>query len=164
MKTIFGIGMIFLFGFLSANLVNYYLVYGLETPFSDNFGLFSRGFDIDSAPSDFVDEEQIDVYDDKIVINIGGVSLSRYAPTGSMRPVLDYGSTGIRIVPEGESDINKGDIITFRDDSLLIVHRVVEKGIDSEGVYFITKGDNNSVSDGKIRFEDIEYLTVGVIW
>ena len=41
---------------------------------------------------------------------------------------------------------------------------VIEKGIDEDGIYFITKGDNNSITDGKIRFEDIEYITVGVIW
>jgi hypothetical protein len=46
----------------------------------------------------------------------------------------------------------------------LIIHRVVEKGVDFDGIYFIAKGDNNVVSDGKIRFEDIKYKTIGVIW
>ena len=81
-----------------------------------------------------------------------------------MLPVLDQESNGIRIVPKSENEVNEGDIITFKQDNLLIVHRVVEKGIDNQGVYFITKGDNNSLSDGKIRFKDIEYITIGVLY
>jgi hypothetical protein len=44
------------------------------------------------------------------------------------------------------------------------VHRVIDKGIDEKGVYFVTKGDNNSVVDGKVRFKDIEYVTIAIIW
>ncbi len=47
---------------------------------------------------------------------------------------------------------------------MLIVHRVVDKGVDSDGVYFITKGDNNNYSDGKVRFEEIEYITIGILY
>jgi hypothetical protein len=57
-----------------------------------------------------------------------------------------------------------GDIVSYRKGESLIVHRVIEKGVDEEGIYFVVKGDNNSISDGKIRFEEIEYITVGVIW
>ena len=99
-----------------------------------------------------------------IVINIDGASLSRYAPTGSMKPVLDEGSNGIRIKPASESDIHIGDIITFEQDNMLIVHRVVDIGSDNNGTYFITQGDNTNISDGKIRFNQIKYITIGVIW
>lgn len=160
-KTI-KICMIFLFGFLSANMISYYFMYGLENPFSNNFGL--SGVNMEKAPSDFIQEKDIKIYEDKIVIEVPGISLSRYAPTGSMIPVLDEGSNGIRIVPSSEEDINIGDIITFKQDSYLIVHRVVEKGEDSKGVYFITKGDNNSLNDGKVRFKDIKYITIGVLY
>ena len=156
------IGIIFLFGFLCANIISYIFAYGLESPFSNNFGLL--GISSDSVPFDFIQEKDIQIYDNKIVINIPGASLSNYAPTGSMRPVLDEGSNGIRIVPESEDNIHIGDIITFEQDNYLIVHRVIEKGEDSKGIYFITKGDNNNISDGKIRFEDIRYITVGVLY
>jgi len=155
------ISIIFLIGFLSANLLGLYVAYGYEMPFSLN------GLNINTskkAPSDFINEEQIEVLPDKIIINIEGASLSRYAPTGSMKPVLDKGSNGIRVVPESEDEINIGDIISFEQDNYLIVHRVVDKGTDEKGVYFITKGDNSPVNDGKIRFKDIKYITVGVIW
>ena len=153
---------IFLFGFLSANVIGLYLIYGSEIPFS--FNNFSLGIKNNSAPFDFVKENQIQVFEDKIVINIDKASISRYAPTGSMLPVLDEGSNGIRIVPKSEAEIHIGDIITFKQDNMLIVHRVIEIGSDNEGKYFITKGDNSPINDGKIRFKDIEYITIGVIW
>ncbi len=150
---------IFLIGFLSANLLSFYLVYGLEMPFLMNFGV-----SYNDAPFDFIKQDQIQIYEDKIVINVEGASMSRYAPTGSMKPVLDEGANGIRVKPKSEDNIHVGDIITFKQGSHLIVHRVVDKGIDQEGIYFVTKGDNNSVVDGKIRFLDIEYITVAMIW
>jgi|SRR3989344_5843040 len=154
---------IFLIGFLSANVAGLFLIYGSEIPTSlSNFSLSFNSNN--SAPFDFVKENQIQVYDDKIVIDIKGASISSYAPTGSMLPVLDKGSNGIRIVPESEAEIHIGDIITFNQDNMLIVHRVIEIGSDSEGTYFITKGDNSPINDGKIRFKDIKYITIGIIW
>src|SRR3989344_8203226 len=153
---------IFLLGFLSANIAGLFLIYGSEIPFSfNNFSMNNFSFvlnDDNSAPFDFVKENQIQIYDDKIVIDIRGASISSYAPTGSMLPVLDQGSNGIRIVPKSEAEIHIGDIITFNQDNMLIVHRVIEIGSDSEGTYFITKGDNSPINDGKIRFKDIKYI------
>lgn len=156
------ISIIFILGFLSASLIGFYFVYGSELPFS----LFNLSINTvnNSAPFDFVKEDQIQIFEDKIIININGASISRYAPTGSMLPVLDQGSNGIRIIPESELDIHIGDIITFEQDNMLIIHRVVEIGSDSKGTYFITRGDNNNINDEKIRFKDIKYLTIGVIW
>jgi len=160
-SNIIKISIIFLFGFLSANLINLYFISGFEMPLSLGYFGFSKNL---SAPFDFIDEKQIKIYDDKIVIFVNDASLSRYAPTGSMKPILDSGANGIRIKPSSENEIHIGDIITFKQDNYLIVHRVIDEGTDSEGVYFITKGDNNSVADGKVRFKDIEYVTVGIIW
>jgi len=146
---------IFLVGFLSCML----LVFAeTEMPLGINFSSETE------APGDWVKERQIQIYENAVVIDIEGASLSRYAPTGSMIPVLDKDSNGIRIVPESEEDIDIGDIVTFEKDNQLIVHRVVEKGTDKEGTYFITKGDNNPVTDGKVRFKDIRYVTIGIIW
>ena len=152
---------VFFIGFLSCMLVAASLDYfEVETP-ANFFGFnYSNG----EAPGDWVSQRQIKVYDDRIVIDLGGASLSSYAATGSMKPVLDVGSNGIRIEPQSDEEINVGDIISFKQSGDLIVHRVIEKGTDREGVYFITKGDNNSVDDGKVRFSQIKYITVGVIW
>ncbi|MBR9704302.1 hypothetical protein GOV12_02740 [Candidatus Pacearchaeota archaeon] len=159
---VLGIVIIFLLGFLGANLVSYYYVYGAEIPFSNSWNF--TGYHIDEAPFDNIRDSEIEVFEDKVVIYVDNASLSRYAPTGSMKPTLDEYSNGIRIVPENADDIHVGDIITYKNDNSLIVHRVIDKGLDNKGVYFIPKGDNNTISDGKIRFKDIKYITIGMIW
>jgi hypothetical protein len=116
------------------------------------------------APSDTITEDSILVYDDKVVINLENASLSKYASSGSMLPVFDTGANGLRIKPSSPDEINLGDIITYSLNEQLIVHRVIEKGYDDEGLYFIVKGDNNSYSDGKIRFSDIKYKTVALFY
>ena len=116
------------------------------------------------SPGDWIKEEQIAIYENAIVIDIEGASLSRYAATGSMKPVLDAESNGIRIVPENEEQVEVGDIVTFEKNGELIIHRIIEKGIDEQGTYFITKGDKNNVTDGKIRFKDIKYVTIAIIY
>lgn len=150
----------FVLGFISCAFLFWVLSYSnVEVPFGT--GLVSYD---SSAPSDWIGEEDIIVLRDRIILKIDGATLSNYAGTGSMRPLLDVGANGIRVVPTNVDSIDVGDIVSFNFAGRLVVHRVIEKGIDSEGVYFITQGDNNVFSDGKIRFEDIEYVTVGVIW
>jgi hypothetical protein len=130
----------------------------VEMPFS-----FSTS-NVESAPSNAIEEKDIRVYEDRIVISIDNAKISRYAPTGSMIPILDEHANGIKIVPADENEINVGDIITFRQGTDLIVHRVVQKGVDDQGIYFITKGDNNSVVDGKVRFDMIDSKTIGILY
>jgi len=152
------LSLVFLLGFLGATILSYSFDV-LESPFSINTEL-NNG----NAPSDFIKEEQIKVYEDRIVIYVDDASLSKYASTGSMKPVFDKGANGIRVEPSSEEDIHIGDLISFNNKEKLIIHRVIEKGVDNQGTYFITKGDNNSITDGKIRFKDIKYVTIGVIW
>jgi len=116
------------------------------------------------APSDFISEDKIFTYPNKVVLEIEDYTLSRYAPTKSMVPVFDAGANGIGIKPKSEDVLHIGDIITFRQGEDLIIHRIVEKGIDREGCFFITKGDNNNITDGKIRFEQIDSVLVALIY
>jgi len=150
--------LIFLVGFLSCLLIGIFYS-GVETPLA--FGIIKGNI---NAPGNWIEENQIHVYENAIVIDIDSASISRYASTGSMKPVLDEDSTGIRIIPKSENQVNVGDIITFEQDNDLIIHRIIEKGEDSGGIYFITQGDNSNITDGKIRFKDIKYVTIGVIW
>lgn len=150
--------LIFVLGFLSAYFINYsLLVTGLEKPFG-----FS--FENNVSPFNWLNEEDIIILHDKVILNIKNASLSRYADSGSMIPVLDKGTNGIRIKPESEKDIHIGDIITYEKQGDLIVHRVVDIGEDEQGVYFIMKGDNNELSDGKVRFKDIKYVTIALVY
>lgn len=150
--------LVFVLGFLSCMLF-IFGISGNEIPTA--FGLSLKN---PEAPSDWIQEKQIHVYDNAIVIDVDKASLSSYASTGSMKPVLDKDSNGIRIIPKSAEQIRIGDIVSFESDDDLIVHRVIEKGEDEEGDWFITQGDNNNVSDEKIRFKDIKYVTIGVIW
>ncbi len=153
---------VFLLGFLSCVSIFYGFNYsGVEVPFGTGL------VDLETsavAPSDWITEEDIILFKNRVILEIPNVTISSYANTGSMKPVFDKGANGIRIVPNSIEDIQVGDIVSYRFGKILVVHRVIEKGIDTEGTYFVTKGDNNILSDEKIRFEDIEYLTIGVIW
>jgi hypothetical protein len=156
----------FLLGFTSCVFLFFCFGSNLEVPFSvSGFVVRDLGFGGEvSAPSDYVAEGDIFVFEDEIVLKISGASISSYLDSGSMVPVLDKGANGIRIVPTSEAQIEVGDIVSFRMGGILVVHRVIEKGLDEGGVYFVVKGDSNLVGEGKIRFEDIEYLTVGIIY
>ena len=154
--------MTFVLGFCSCAFIILFLSSGIQTPLS--VGSFSLVKGESFAPGDWIKQNQIQVESDKIVINVPNAKLARYAPTGSMRPVLDYNSNGIIITPSSADEINVGDIITFKQGSDLIVHRVVEKGEDEQGVWFVTRGDNNAVTDGKVYFKDVEYVTIGVLY
>lgn len=158
--SVFLVISVFSLGFFSYPLLIGYISGGSEAPFS----LLSLTGKTVNSPSNFIEKESILVYSDKIVIALKGATVSSYEDTGSMEPILDSNSNGIRIQPESEDEIHVGDIISFKQNGFLIVHRVIEKGSDSQGVYFVTKGDNNAFNDGKIRFQDVEYITVGILY
>jgi len=117
-----------------------------------------------NSPIDRISKKDIEIYNDRVVIWVSNATLSEYADTGSMRPLIDKGANGIRIVPKREDDIKAGDIVTFESEYGIIVHRVIETGEDEQGKYFVTKGDNNLFSDGKIRFNQIKYVTIAVLY
>jgi hypothetical protein len=156
--------LMFLVGFLSCILVVGFLNYNTEKPLSINGLVLMNNQHNESAPSDWIKEGDIVTYGDKVIINVKGASISSYADTGSMRPVLDKDSNGIRIVPQSPDQIKIGDIVTYEKDGSLIVHRIIEEGTDNNGSWFVTKGDNNDFQDSRIYFKDIRYVTIGVLW
>lgn len=145
----------FITGFLACYLTSN--IYNTETPYS---GLAN----LQGQPGDWVKENNIQVFNDKIVIYVDNAILSRYAGTGSMLPTFGDSANGIRIIPNSAEEIKIGDIVSFERNNLMVVHRVVEKGTDENGTWFVTKGDNNSESDEKIYFENIKYVTIGIIY
>ena len=156
--------LLFANGFLIGNLFNQTtsVNLSLEKPFSDTVIVSSRST---SAPSDAINVSDIEVNDKQIVFNVPGARISSYADSGSMLPILNQNANGIEIVPQNESQIHIGDIITYQDnEGNLIVHRVVKISEDNQGTYFVTKGDNAAANDGKIRFSQIKYLTIAIIY
>lgn len=133
--------------------------FDLEKPFS------SSAKELPS-PSDWVDDRQIHVYDDKVIIDIDSAEWAGFYNTNSMDPLIDETSNAIEIKPASEDAIKVGDIISYVDkDFNTIIHRVVDTGYDKEGKYFITKGDNNSAEDPeKVRFKQIKRVLVAVIY
>jgi hypothetical protein len=119
------------------------------------------------SPADRIDETNLLIYEDRIVIKIDHATWAKYSDTNSMDGFLDDGTIGIEIRPENEMDIVIGDVISYEanwNDSL-IAHRVIDLGYDVNGWYCITKGDNVSFADpGKIRFEQVRYVLVGVLY
>jgi len=120
--------------------------------------------DKSTIPSDYIKDSDIKYKDNKLTIEIDNVILKRFEDTKSMEPVLGYESTGIAIKPTTPEEISVGDIISFERDGIVIVHRVIEKGTDVDGIYFITKGDNSDIVDGKVRFSEINSVLVGVLY
>jgi signal peptidase len=78
---------------------------------------------------------------------LGQPILLSYVTTDSMAPTIDPGDGFVAIPAELSGDIEEGDVITFRAETLngggLTTHRVAE--VTDRG--FVTKGDNNPFTD-----------------
>ena len=119
-----------------------------------------------SSPSDWIKENQIVVQKDKVVINIENAKWAKFTDTDSMLPFLDENSNAIELIPRNENDIKIGDIVSYRAfTNDIVIHRVIEKGTDEQGTYFILKGDNNPYPDPeKVRFSQVQRVLVAVIY
>ena len=119
------------------------------------------------SPLDRIREDQILVTNERIVINLKGAEWASFTDTNSMDPVIDAGAHAIEIIPKSEDDIQVGDIAAYESEYAegTIIHRIVHKGEDEQGTYFVLKGDNNPINDpGKVRFEQIKRLVVAIIY
>ena len=149
---------VFLLGWFSSSSYSY--LDFAEKPYS----AFSNEI---SSPSDWIKQDSIKIYDDKIIINIKNASWAQFADTNSMDPVLDQGANSIQLTPKNPSDLAIGDIISYKAGFIkgTVVHRIIEINFDEEGWYAITKGDNNRVQDpDKVRFSQIKHVLVGVLY
>lgn len=118
-----------------------------------------------SSPQDRIPEQDIEVYPDRVIINLEGAQWARFADTNSMDPIIDRGTNAIQIAPKSMDDVEVGDIISYQSGERIIIHRVIEKAIDEQGWYVIAKGDNNPTADAtKVRFEQITRVLVAVIY
>jgi len=120
-----------------------------------------------SSPSDWISEGAIHVYPDKIVVDVNNPRWASFTDTNSMDPIIDKGANAIEIIPESADQINVGDIVAYESPNFsgTVIHRVIDKGIDRDGVYFVLKGDNNENPDpGKVRFDQIKRVLIAVIY
>lgn len=144
----------FLFGFF-LNSISETINIHEEKPF---FGSEER-----FSPYDRITEGNLDLFLDKLVINFPGIQLAHYSDTNSMDPLIDEHSIGLEIIPEAEEDIHIGDVVAYQSGKDLIVHRVISISKDEEGWCAVLKGDNSEEYE-KIRFEQVRYLLIGVLY
>jgi len=118
-----------------------------------------------NSPKDRIKEDQIHVYNNRVIIEIDNPTWSKFVDTNSMDPMFDYGANGIEVTPQTPNDIKIGDVISYEYKESIIAHRVVDIKEDDIGIYFITKGDNNVIKDPfKVRFEQVRGVLVGLIY
>jgi len=119
------------------------------------------------SPSAWVTDTQIGVYSQRVIIDVQDPQWATFTDTHSMEPVISSRSYAIEVVPKSADQINVGDIVSYKSDYAdgTIIHRVIQKSSDADGVYFILKGDNNPKQDpGKIRFDQIKRVVVAIIY
>ncbi len=119
------------------------------------------------SPADRIKESQIHVYDDSVVIQVNDPEWSTFTDTNSMDPVIDKGANAIHVVPKSPDDLQVGDIVAYHSQYAngTIIHRIIDKGTDDQGTYFILKGDNNTTPDpGKVRFSQIKRVLIAIIY
>ncbi len=157
---------IFAVGWLSNSLYGSLNGFNLEKPFY--LSLFGENKPKDIAsPYDHIQKDQIHVFQDQIIIDIKDASWAEFTDTNSMDPLLDIGANSFEIKPGSTENIHVGDVISYRSEYSqgLIVHRVIYIGEDKDGWYSRVKGDNILEQDpGKIRFEQIRGILVGIIY
>ena len=120
-----------------------------------------------ASPADRIPERAIIVARDRVTIDLANAQWATFTDTHSMEPVITAGANAIEVVPESADDIQVGDIVSYRSTYAdgTIIHRVVYKGQDEDGTYFIMKGDNLPTSDpGRVRFEQIERVVVAIVY
>ena len=119
------------------------------------------------SPPDHIKEEDIHVYDNRVVIDIINPYWAGFTDTNSMDPIIDEYANSIQIIPKNLDEVHLGDIISYESEFAdgVIIHRVVFVGEDENGIYYYLKGDNNVMRDpGRVRFDQLRRITVGIIY
>lgn len=123
--------------------------------------------DIENNPFSRIGREDIEVYNDRVIIYVNKAFGAGFTSSRSMYPFIDENVFALEVRPENQSALKVGDIIGFESKvfNTTIIHRIIEVGKDESDWYAITKGDNNPAPDpGKVRFEDIRGVLVGLIY
>lgn len=117
------------------------------------------------SPQNWIKEDQIHVYSDKVVLDINNPQWARFLGTKSMDPVFDSTAHGIEIVPQNSGQLQVGDVASYQYGDNTIIHRIKEIGQDDQGWYAIFKGDNNPAPDPeKVRWSQIKRVLVAVVY
>jgi len=167
----FVVTFVFMLGFLTSNI---YADISTQTPANLNAAsvntqstLGDNRTDEVPSPSSWITDKQIGVYSKSVILDVQDPQWATFTDTHSMEPVISSRSYAIEVVPESADQINVGDIVSYNSKYAdgTIIHRVIQKSSDADGIYFIVKGDNNPTQDpGKIRFDQIQRVVVAIIY
>ena len=93
--------------------------------------------------------------------------------SGSMETVIHQGDIVVVDQKQPYKELQIGDILAYRHNSIIVVHRIVKKIEAGDSYVYYTKGDaNNNVDDlvieedaviGKVRFK-IPYIGLPTVW
>ena len=155
--VMFGV-VIFTLGWFSTNVYSFFTDLNKEKPFS----IYSNEL---KSPGNWIKENQVLINKNEVTILIPNATWSTFTDTNSMDPVFDAANHAIKLKPKDPSELKVGDIVSYESDEGIIIHRIIDKGVDEQGVYFIAKGDNNKHPDPwKIRFGQITGVVVGILY
>lgn len=162
---IFLFSVFFMCGWIVNSMAGYSIFSGPKTAVVEKQQPISYEQDEKPMPGDWIKNNKIAVYEDRVEFSIKNAEWSGFTDTHSMEPLLGINSNGIEIKPKSENEINIGDVIAYNSTEGIIIHRVVKKDIDEQGTYFIAKGDNNLQEDTqRIRFSQIKGVLVAVVY
>ena len=72
--------------------------------------------------------------------------------SGSMSPIIGKGD--VVVVDRKFNELEVGDVIAFKKENLIIVHRIVKILEIDDKLYYYTKGDANAEKDNWVIFDD----------
>ena len=94
--------------------------------------------------------------------------------SGSMHPNINKGDVALVEKIDGKYEtLKKGEVIAFKYEGVIIVHRLINVIKDQNTYYFYTKGDANSEQDNFVIKEDmiigkvnhrIPYIGIPTVW
>jgi hypothetical protein len=125
-------------------------------------------FNVDKdSPFDHVKDSQVRVLQNKVEIDLKGVTWWTIEDTNSMDPVLDIGSTALSVKPYSEESLHDGDVALYDSHiaKTVIIHRIIKTNTDAQGWYSTFKGDNlEKVDPENVRFQQIKGVIIGIIY
>ena len=93
--------------------------------------------------------------------------------TGSMTPKINIGDVVIVDQHTQYQDLKIGQVIAYKYDSVIVVHRIVEIIVVGDDYYFYTKGDANNAKDNYIIYPNtivgqvkvkLPYIGLPTVW
>ncbi|MAG39269.1 hypothetical protein CMO90_04250 [Candidatus Woesearchaeota archaeon] len=153
--------------FQNKDIPTSYVVKEKASEIANSINFFAESSVEKPSPGDWLNTRQIEVWSDRVILDIQNAEWASFSNTNSMDPVIDEYANAIEVIPEKESDIQIGDIVVYDSEysNDLIIHRIIYQGRDEQGIYYILKGDNNPKSDpGRIRFSQIKRVLVAIIY